>query len=75
MKFAGTLVEHAARDATLLDPPYQRMDASAEGYFTRSKTMCDAIDPIMPSTVMVLPSALSVVLDVPVPPGPLTEPW
>jgi hypothetical protein len=45
-----------------------------EDYFTRSKTRCDAIEPIMPSIVMVLPSALRVVLDVPVPPGPATEP-
>ena len=56
------------------DPPCQRMDASVEDYFTRSKTRCDAIGPIMPSTVIVLPSALRVVLDVPVPPGPVTEP-
>ncbi len=56
------------------DPACPRMNVSAEGYFTRSKTRCDAIEPIMPSTVMVLPSALSVVLDVPVPPGPVTEP-
>jgi hypothetical protein len=54
--------------------PCQRMDASVEGYFTRSKTRCDAIGPIMPSIVIVLPSALRVVLDVPVPPGPVTEP-
>ena len=45
-----------------------------EDYFTRWKTRCDAIEPIMPSTVMVWPSALRVVLDVPVPPGPATEP-
>jgi len=45
----------------------------AADYFTRSKTRCDAILPIMPSTVIVLPSALIVVLDVPVPPGPATE--
>jgi hypothetical protein len=49
-------------------------DVPAEDYFTRSKTRCDAIVPIMPSIVMVLPSALRVVLDVPVPPGPVTEP-
>jgi hypothetical protein len=49
-------------------------DASAEDYFTRSKTLCDAIEPVMPSTVMVLPSALRVVLDVLVPPGPVTDP-
>jgi hypothetical protein len=56
------------------DPPRRRMDVSTEDYFTRSKTRCDAIEPIMPSTVMVFPSALRVVLDVPVPPGPATEP-
>ena len=48
----------------------RRMDVSAEDYFTRSKTRCDAIGPIMPSIVIVLPSALRVVLDVPVPPEP-----
>jgi hypothetical protein len=56
------------------DPPRRRMDVSTEDYFTRSKTRCDAIGPIMPSTVMVFPSALRVVLAVPVPPGPATEP-
>ena len=64
----GAIVEHRGED-----PPSQRMDVSAEDYFTRSKTRCDAIGPIMPSTVMVLPSALRVVLDVPLPPGPVTE--
>ena len=38
------------------------MDVSAEGYFTRSKTLRNAIEPVMPSTVMVLPSALRVIL-------------
>ena len=55
------------------DRPRRRMDVWTEDYFTRSKTKCDAVEPIMPSTVMVFPSALRVVLDVPVPPGPATE--
>ena len=46
-----------------------------ERYFTRSKTVCNAIEPVMPSLVIVLPSALRLVLNVLVPPWPVVEPW